>query len=82
MGGNKQDAVEQLQFIRDLRNAIYAEFKKGINPMTIPATLKLPKYENWAMYDQWLTMNTWRILMDEYMGPFPWRPDQGPRETK
>lgn len=81
-GGNKQDAIEALQFLKDLRGGIYAEFEKGTNPMMIPSTLKLPKYENWAMYDQWLPMNAWRILLDEFMGPFPWRQIQKSGEIK
>ncbi len=81
-GGNKQDAKEALQFLKDLRGAIYAEFEKGTNPMMIPSTLKLPKYEKWAMYEQWLPMNTWRILLDEFMGPFPWHPIENSREIE
>ncbi len=27
------------------------------------------------MYNEWLSMNTWRLLLDEWMGPFPWRPN-------
>jgi len=79
-GGNKEDAIEELQFIRDLREAIFAEFKKGTNPMMIPSVLKLPKYKDWAMYDQWLPMNAWRILLDEFMGPFPWVPVKNSKE--
>ncbi len=75
-GGTKQHVKENLQFIRDLRAAIYAEFKKGTNPMEVPDIVQLPKYEHWAMYDQWLAMNAWRVLLDDWMGPFPWRPDQ------
>ena len=71
--GDKSDVTAQLDFIRDLRNAIYAEFKKGTNPMMVPATVELPKYQHWKMYDQWLEMNAWRIMMDEFMGPFPWQ---------
>lgn len=74
-GGTKQDAKENLQLIRDIRAGLYAEMEKGINPMTLPSTMKLPKYEDWAMYDEWLPMNIWRILLDEFMGPFPWRPN-------
>lgn len=74
-GGDKQDARDNLQFIKDIRAGIYAGFQKGGNPMAIPSTLKLPKYKDWAMYDEWLSMNVWRILLDEFMGPFPWRPD-------
>ena len=74
-GGTKQDAMDNLQFIRDLRAAIYAEFQKGTNPMMVPGIVRLPKYQDWAMYDQWLEMNAWRLLLDDWMGPFPWRPD-------
>jgi glyoxylase-like metal-dependent hydrolase (beta-lactamase superfamily II) len=72
--GAKSDVAAQLQFIRDLRGAIFAEFQKGTNPMMVPGTVELPKYRDWAMYDQWLEMNAWRIMMDEFMGPFPWHP--------
>ena len=72
--GTKQDVVESREFITDLQGAIVAEFQKGTNPFVIPSTVKLPKYEEWAGYDQWLEMNTWRILLDMFMGPFPWQP--------
>jgi glyoxylase-like metal-dependent hydrolase (beta-lactamase superfamily II) len=78
--GTKQDAADNLQFIRDLRAAIYAEFEKGTNPMMVPGVVQLPKYKDWAMYDQWLEMNAWRLLLDDWMGPFPWRPDNQARK--
>jgi glyoxylase-like metal-dependent hydrolase (beta-lactamase superfamily II) len=74
-GGDKQDAKDNLQLIKDIRAGIYAEFEKGTNPYKIPTILKLPKYQDWVMYDEWLAMNIWRVLLDEFMGPFPWRPD-------
>ena len=74
-GGTLQDVQDNLQFFRDLRTAIYAEFQKGTNPMAVPAAVQLPKYEDWAGYDQWLEMNAWRLLLDDFMGPFPWRPE-------
>lgn len=42
--------------------------------MMAPSKVRVPKYESWAMYDQWLEMNAWRLLTDYSMGPFPWRP--------
>ncbi|WP_447971111.1 MBL fold metallo-hydrolase [Nitrospira sp. M1] len=75
LGGTKQDVKMYLQFMQDLRGAIFAEFKKGTNPMMVPNVVQLPKYKDWAMYKEWLPMNAWRILLDEWMGPFPWRPD-------
>lgn len=74
-GGTKQDAADTLAFIQELRGAIYAEFEKGTNPMMVPDKVRLPKYQDWAMYDQWLAMNAWRLMLDDFMGPYPWQPD-------
>lgn len=73
--GTKEEITEIRQYTDDLRSAIHAEFKKGTSPFTIPSVITLPKYEDWAMYDEWLELNAWRILLDDHMGPFPWRPD-------
>ena len=73
--GSKKDVAANRQFIEDLRAAIHAEFKKGTNPFAIPNVVRVPKYQDWAMYDEWLAMNAWRLLLDDYMGPFPWRPN-------
>ncbi|TQV89887.1 MBL fold metallo-hydrolase [Aliikangiella coralliicola] len=73
--GGKEEVVAQLQYLQDLRAGFYEHLRKGTNPMLIPKTLKLPKYKDWVGYDDWLEMNIWRILVDEFMGPFPWRPD-------
>ena len=75
LGGTKQEVREYIQFLQDIRSAIYAEFKKGTNWMMIPNAVKLPKYKDWWMYEEWLPMNVWRILLDDSMGPFPWRPN-------
>ncbi|MDE0146395.1 MAG: MBL fold metallo-hydrolase [Nitrospira sp.] len=75
LGGTKQEVREYIQFVQDIRGAIYAEFKKGTNWMMIPNTVKLPQYKDWWMYEEWLPMNVWRILLDDSMGPFPWRPN-------
>ena len=72
--GSKSDVTENREFIQDLQGAIVAEFKKGKNFTEIPQLVKLPKYENWAMYNEWLGMNVWRVMLDMHMGPFPWRP--------
>ena len=72
--GSKADVIESREFIEDLQGAIIAEFKKGTQFMKIPYVVKLPKYEKWAMYNEWLPMNVWRVMLDTYMGPFPWRP--------
>jgi len=66
---------EERQFIRDLRNAILAEFEKGTGFMEIPKAVRLPQYAHWVGYDAWLEMNTLRLMTDLWMGPFPWIPD-------
>ncbi|NRB41688.1 MAG: MBL fold metallo-hydrolase [Pseudomonadales bacterium] len=72
--GSKKDIRANREFIEDLRAAIHTEFKKGTPPFSIPDLVRLPKYQHWAMYDEWLSMNAWRLLLDDHMGPFPWRP--------
>ena len=75
LGGNKKHIAAQLKYIQDLKAGFWAELKKGTNPMLIPKQLKLPEYENWVGYDDWLEMNIWRVMTDAFMGPFPWRPE-------
>ncbi len=78
MGGCNQDDVEdERQFIRDLRHAILAEFEKGTGFMEIPKAVTLPQYSHWVGYDEWLEMNTLRLMTDLWMGPFPWIPHAG-----
>jgi glyoxylase-like metal-dependent hydrolase (beta-lactamase superfamily II) len=66
--GPRTSVAEQLKFLQDLRAAIFAEFKKGTPFMQIPNTVKLPKYETWGGYKDWLPMNTWRVLLEIAMG--------------
>lgn len=74
--GTKKDVTLTSDYITDLQGAIGAEFQKGTGFTDIAAAVKLPKYKDWAGYDQWLELNVWRVMLDMWMGPFPWRPDQ------
>ena len=73
-GCTKTHVTEERAFIQDLRNAIFAEFKKGTPPSDIPSAVKLPQYAHWNHYDEWLPLNTQRLLLDLWMGPYPWVP--------
>ncbi len=73
-GCTRNHVVEERQFIRDLRNAILAEFEKGTGFMEIPKAVRLPQYSHWVGYEEWLEMNTLRLMSDLWMGPFPWMP--------
>ncbi len=73
-GCTKAHVKEELQFIGDMRNAIFAEFQKGTPADQIPGTLELPQYADWEHYDDWLEMNAWRVMLDLWMGPYPWVP--------
>ena len=66
---------EERQFIRDLRGAILEEFQKGTSFLEVPKVVRLPQYAHWAYYDEWLEMNTLRLMTDLWMGPYPWYPD-------
>lgn len=66
--GPRSSVADQLKFLQDLRAAILAELKKGTPFMQIPNTVKLPQYETWDGYKDWLPMNTWRVLLEMAMG--------------
>ena len=73
--GTKEDVTLTAAFITDMQAAIGAEFQKGTGFTDIPAAVQLPKYEHWAGYDIWLPLNVYRVMLDMWMGPFPWRAD-------
>lgn len=75
-GCTKTHVSEERAFIRDLRNAIFAEFEKGTPPSDIPMMVALPQYAHWDRYDDWLSLNAQRVLLDIWMGPYPWVPGQ------
>ncbi len=75
--GNRSDVVLAREFIQDMQAAIVAEFEKGTHFTEIPSKVKLPKYAHWHMYEEWLSLNVWRIMLDMHMGPFPWRYEPG-----
>ena len=74
-GCTKVHVEEERQFIRDVRNAIFAEFQNGTPADQIPGNIELPQYAEWDHYDEWLEMNAWRIMLDLWMGPYPWVPE-------
>lgn len=73
-GCTRTHVEEERQFIRDLRNAIMAEFQKSTGFMEIPKAVRLPQYAQWVGYEEWLEMNTLRLMTDLCMGPFPCAP--------
>jgi glyoxylase-like metal-dependent hydrolase (beta-lactamase superfamily II) len=66
--GPRTTVADQLKFLQDLRAAIFTELKKGTSFMQIPKVVKLPQYEKWDGYEDWLPMNTWRVLLEIAMG--------------
>ena len=63
--GTKQDLVVQREFLEDLIEAVGKALQDGDMMLQ---TLSLPKYKDWAHYDEWLGMNGARILMEMMMG--------------
>ena len=72
--GNMQDVVLTREYIEDLQAAVVAEFQKGTSFMEMPSKIKLEKYKDWVGYNEWLPMNALRVMLDMWMGPYPWRP--------
>ena len=61
--------AEQRIYLEDLMAAVKAEFDKGThNPDELRQIVKLPKYEDWRSYDEWLPMNIERIWAYYHMG--------------
>ena len=73
--GSKAEVTQTRTFIQDLQTAIVAEFKKDTSFYAVPNAVKLPKYEHWDLYDQWLPLNVWVAMLQMEMGPFPWAPE-------
>ena len=73
-GCTKAHVQEELQFIGDVRGAIFAGFQNGTPADQIPGSVELPQYAEWEGYDEWLEMNAWRVMLDIWMGPYPWVP--------
>jgi len=72
--GSMEDVILTREYIQDLQGAIVAEFKKGTEFMQIAGNIKLDKYKHWVGYNEWLHMNVYRVMLDMWMGPYPWRP--------
>jgi len=69
-GGTKQDIADTLQFFGDLRAGIDAEIASGTPERLVPDAVRLPKYEHWVMYDEWLALNAWKVWLEGHLGPF------------
>lgn len=80
--GSKLEVIQTREFIEDLQKEIIAEFTKGTSFYAIPNTLKLPKYEKWDFYKEWLPINVWAMMFQMEMGSFPWRSTPMTDETK
>jgi len=66
--GPRSSVTEQREFLEDLQAEIVTRMQAGENPFQIVNTFELPKYQDWAGYDDWLTMNAWRIMLEMFMG--------------
>ena len=61
--------VEQREYLEDLMAAVKAAMDSGVHsPDELKTSVKLPKYEDWRYYDEWLPMNIERIWAFYHMG--------------
>ncbi len=59
---------EQREYLEDLMAAVKAAMAKSMNQDKIREMVKLPKYEKWALYNQWLGLNIERVWGHYTMG--------------
>jgi len=55
--GTPADARDHRQYVEDLYNAVLAGVRTGKSLDQLKADIKLPKYESWSQYKDWLPMN-------------------------
>ena len=61
--------AEQRMYLEDLMAAVKQAMDSGTHsPDKLRKTVKLPKYEHWRSYDEWLPMNIERIWAYYHMG--------------
>ncbi len=63
--GTKQHVIVQREYLEDLTAAVRKALQSGDMMLQ---TLSLPKYKDWAHYDDWLGMNGTRIMLEMMMG--------------
>jgi len=64
-----QSAVSaQRQYLEDLMAAVKQARQTERNPDKIRKMVRLPKYEKWGAYDQWIEMNVERVNLFYHMG--------------
>jgi glyoxylase-like metal-dependent hydrolase (beta-lactamase superfamily II) len=66
--GPSSEVTEIRVYLQDLKAEIFRMMEQGGNPMMIPSTIELPKYQDWEFYDEWLELNTWRVMLEFWMG--------------
>jgi len=66
--GPASEVIEVREYLQDLRAEIFRMMQEGVNPFTMASTIELPKYQEWEFYDEWLEMNTWRMMLESWMG--------------
>jgi len=66
--GPASEVTEIREYVQDLRAEINRMIQDGVNPFMIPSTIELPKYQSWSMYDEWLGLNAWRVMLEILMG--------------
>ena len=63
--GTKKEVTLQREYIEDLTMAVGKAMQSGDMMLQ---SLSLPKYKEWAHYDDWLGMNGARIMLEMMMG--------------
>ncbi len=63
--GTKKDVVLQREYLEDLTMAVGKAMQSGDMMLQ---SVSLPKYKDWAHYNDWLGMNAARIMLEMMMG--------------
>jgi len=70
----KKDMEDGLQYLKDLKAEVKSARATNPNMAAIPGSIKLPKYESWSGYKEFLALNAWKSMMEQSIGSYVWRP--------
>jgi hypothetical protein len=65
-------AADENNGIREISDSVYSFTPLATITGIMPA---VGRYSHWVGYEEWLEMNTLRLMTDLWMGPFPWITD-------
>jgi len=73
----RKDFERALQYLKDLTAAVKKEIETNPNFFAIANSIDLPEYKDLNFYNEFISLNAWKVLFEQEIGPYSWRPRKG-----